>query len=101
MGVLIESGEDRLPEDVAALDSELRLDYTKAIEEMPRIAAMPNFLNVADTSFKLADGERKNEDVLLRPPTEPHITPKLKLERWLVEAHAYQDQRAASVGILA
>ena len=100
MGVLIESGEDNLPEDVAALDDELRLEYKTAIEKAPKISTVPKNFNLIDAGKQLADTAKSDQEALLRPIVEPIVAPKLKLERWLVEARAYQNQGAANVGIL-
>lgn len=82
MKVLVSSGDDHLPEDVARLEGDR--------------PAAPGPAATADELEPLAADV---PGALTRRPGPP-TRPAIQLDRWFLQAHAYRDEQAAKVSVL-
>lgn len=101
MGILVDSAEDELPEDVAEINRAVQEEHRSFVTEGPGYVFQKDWAFSEGRSHGLADGDEGTTRVLtMAAPSQPTPKTTYPLERWLVQAHTYSEEQAAKVGIL-
>lgn len=100
MRLLVDSGDDDIPEDVIKANSSFIEEHRRLSRESARyVVPEVRSLNYTGEGRKLLVDEPP-EISEFKELKKLHPQAAYPLERWLVQAHAYSEEQAAKVGIL-